>query len=75
MSWKVKASSTEGGDFELPPSGSYPAVLIGLIDLGTHDREYNGKTDEVHKLLFVWELVTESKADGDNFVVIKDFTF
>ncbi len=77
-SFKMKASSSEG-DYELPPTGQQPAVLIGLIDLGTHSRTFgagaNAKTTTTRKLLFVWELVAETSSKGEQFVVAQDFTW
>ncbi len=74
MSFKRKSKSSEG-DFELPPGGSYAAVFIGLIDLGTQPREYNGKKWEEDKVYLLWELTGEADSEGDNFVVGKDYTF
>jgi hypothetical protein len=74
MSFKAKAKSSEG-DFELPPGGTYPAVWIGLINLGTQPREYNGKKWEEEKILFIWELTSEADANGENFTVQQDYTF
>lgn len=73
--WKRKASSSEGGDFELPPGGSHGAALVGLIDLGTSPQTYNGETKSVHKILFVWELTAEHTSKGESFKVAKDFNF
>jgi hypothetical protein len=73
--WARKASSNEGGDFELPPSGSHPAVLVGLVDLGTTDSDYGGKVSERHKVLLAWELTAEADSKGRNFIVVRDFTF
>jgi hypothetical protein len=73
--WKKKVTSGEGGDFELPPGGSYPGCLVGLIDIGTHENSYQGKTSEVHKILLVFELTGEFDTRGDTFKVMKDFTF
>jgi hypothetical protein len=73
--WTKKATSGEGGDFELPPSGSHPAVLVGMIDLGTHDQTFSGETKEQHKILLVWELTGEFTTKGETFKVSKDFTF
>lgn len=70
-----KANSGEGGDFELPPSGMHPAILVGLIDLGTHTREFNGEKTDQHKLFMVWELTAENDSKGQNFVVGQDYTF
>lgn len=74
MSFKTKVKSGEG-DFELPPGGTYPAMFIGLIDLGTHPREYGGKKWDEHKIYFLWELTSEQNAEGENFVVARDYTF
>ena len=71
-----KANNSEGGDYELPPTGQQPAVLVGLIDLGTHSFTYQGKTTDAHKMAYVWELVDpdERMKDGSPFVVLADFT-
>lgn len=71
--WKVKASSGEG-DFELPPGGGYPACLVGLIDLGTHDKAFGGKTTQQHSIYLVFELTGEFDSKGNTFKVAKDFT-
>src|SRR5271170_1427609 len=73
MSFKVKAKSSEN-EYELPPGGSYPAVFAGLIDLGTQPREYKGEKWEEHKIVFLWELTGEQNSEGENFVVIRDYT-
>lgn len=73
--WTTKASNSEGGDFELPAGGMYPAILIGLIDLGTHTRTFNGQTTEARKLFFVWELTGEADSKGQNFIVAQDYTW
>jgi hypothetical protein len=72
--WVVEATSGQG-DFELPPAGPHPAYCVGLIDLGTNSRTFNGKTDEVHKVLILWELTAEHMQDGRTFVVHRDFTW
>ena len=47
----------------------FPAVLVGLIDLGTTENTYQGKTSDRHKILFVWELTAEHDSHGSNFLV------
>jgi hypothetical protein len=74
VSFKTKASSGEG-EYELPPAGSHPAIMIGLVDLGTHDNTYNGKTAKRHKILLVWELTAESDSKGQAFIVAQDYTW
>lgn len=75
VSFRMSASSGEGGDFEMPPAGSHPAVLIGIVDLGTKDNTYNGKTSKRHKILLAWELTAEADSKGQNFVVAQDYTW
>jgi hypothetical protein len=72
--WKMRPTSGEGGDWELPPGGTYPAILVGLIDLGTHEREFQGSKSEARKVLLVWELTGEYDSKGESFKVAKDFT-
>jgi hypothetical protein len=74
-SFKTRANNGDGGDFELPPSGTHPAVMVGLIDLGTTENTYNGKTSDRHKILLVWELTAEADSKGQNFIVAQDYTW
>jgi hypothetical protein len=71
--WNVEATNSGGGSSEIPPSGNHPAVLVALIDLGTHEDEYQGKKVQNRKALFCWELPTEHKADGTPFILAKDY--
>ncbi len=74
-SWSMKAGSSGGGDWELPPSGNMAAVCIGLIDLGTHQEVFqNEDPREVPQLCIVWELpgMVNSKT-GRNHVVCNKY--
>jgi len=73
--FKISANSNEGGDFELPPSGTHCASLVALVDLGTHTREFNGEKTKQHRLFLVWELTNEADSKGQNFVVGQDYTW
>lgn len=73
--WTKKATSSEGGDLELPPGGTYPGCLVAMIDLGTHEEEFNHQKKEVQKIYLVWELCGEYDTRGETFKVGKDFTF
>ena len=78
----VKA--TKGGSaeqFEVAPAGSHSAVLVALIDLGTHRDTFKDKktdkesTADYRKVLFCWEL-TGCKMTGyndRNFIMVKDY--
>lgn len=67
-------ATSGGGDYELIPSGSYPAVLVGLIDLGTSDDEYNGKAIEKRSIALIWELPGEIKTNGEPHIIARDFS-
>ncbi len=70
-----KASNKEGEEYELPTSGLHPGILIGLIDLGTHRFEYQGKVSENRKIFLAWELTAEHDTEGNTFVVGADYTW
>lgn len=57
MSDDFDMRATAGGqDFEHPPAGPHAAVLVALIDLGTHPSEYQGKSRLRRELYLAWEL-------------------
>jgi hypothetical protein len=67
--WKQKATSG-GGDFEACQAGNHPAVLVGLIDIGTHSDTFPGQPPrDVRKVFLVWEIPGEKKADGTSHFV------
>jgi hypothetical protein len=80
--WEVVAE-TGGGDYEVVKAGAYPAVLVALVDLGTHEEEFEEKDGKnkgqkkiknMRKVLLVWELTGEPAAKpGTNQVIGKDF--
>lgn len=71
MSWKRQASSSRDFDRELPPAGNHPAVLVALVDLGTHEDTYGGESKMNRKVYLAWELTAEEGRP----VVGRDFTF
>ena len=61
--------------YERPEAGTYAAVCINVIDLGTHtEADFNDKTKMVdkRKLKITWELTNELMQDGRPFVVSWD---
>jgi hypothetical protein len=62
------SAGTGGGDFERPENGSYPARCIQVVELGTHDKEWEGKSKKVEELMITWE-ISELMEDGKPFVV------
>ena len=78
VSFAVKASSNEGGSFELPEAGTYGAVLVALVDLGTHESNFtdaDGTRKRQRKIHLVWELTSEFDSKGEPFLVCQSYTW
>ncbi len=73
----AKTASNKDFDekFEIPPGGMHVAVLIGLVDLGTHTFVGAENTSENRKIFLAWELTAERQRDGTTFVVGKEYTW
>lgn len=72
---KQAKSGGEGGDYEQAPAGNHPAVLVAIVDLGTHLESFGGqKAKSTQQVLFVWELTAEKDSTGKNFVIGMQFT-
>ena len=77
---KATSASPGGGPgFELPRPGNHLAVLVALIDLGSHEEEYRtpgqaAKVRTARKVMLTWELVNEKIAgQARNHVVYKEY--
>ncbi len=79
MGFKGKATNGNGGgdgNYEIPPDGNNPAVLVAIIDLGTQsEKKFDGSGErEVHQLYLVWELTSEKRsADDHNHLIGNKF--
>lgn len=67
------SSNSSDKKFENPEPGTYPAVCIRLIDMGTQTSDWKGEKKTAHKVKLVWEL-SEKMTDGRPFIAIRDFT-
>lgn len=75
--WEMEATKGgEGtGEFEICPAGNYPATIVALIDVGTHEQENDkGELYDSRKLVIVVE-TTEKTSKGSNFFFSKMFTW
>ena len=52
----MKAPTSGGGDFELPPAGLTVGTCFKVIDLGTQEGSYKGKPKLNHQILVAFEL-------------------
>ena len=71
MVWTAKMGNDK--KFENPPPGSYGAMCIKLIDLGTQQVTWDGDTKYQRKVFIQWEL-DENMEDGRPFVTGRKFT-
>ena len=62
--------TSTGGNYEQPEAGTYNALCIGLIDLGTQENNYQGEIKYARQVLLQFELDEKSKG-GSNFTVSK----
>lgn len=46
----------QGGEFKAVPGGSFPAICYRVIDLGTQESSYKGKTKEQRKVMISFEI-------------------
>lgn len=52
----------------LPEAGEYPAVLYRIVDVGTHQETYQGKTRPVHKVLLSFVVPSFTVPLGESIV-------
>lgn len=74
--WTTKANDKHGGDFgELPSADNHVALIAAIIDLGTHEEEYQGEKYKTRKLYIVWELPNEKQPSGEPKTIAKDYNY
>lgn len=61
----MKVSRTGGSDFAPPRQGVHIAVCTRVIDLGTQETTWQGKTKSARKVMLTWELPEEPLVDVD----------
>lgn len=71
--------SDAGKPGELPAKGSYKARVVGFIDLGTQDVEFEGKKSQQRKCTLEWALdMIKGKtirSDGKPFIIGQRLTY
>lgn len=63
-----------GSDFESAPTGTHLARCIGLIGIGTREKEWQGKSRLSNEIIVTWELPNETMKDGRPFTVSQFYT-
>lgn len=60
--------------FDIPPAGNHPAVCIGLVDMGTHEEEYDKTDKSGNKLKNSQGVVETYKKDVRKFLLAWELT-
>lgn len=68
----LTVSAENSGTFELPPAGAVAARCCRVIDLGSQESTFEGKTSLKRKVLLSWELA-ELRSDGSPFTISRRF--
>lgn len=69
----MKVNDGGGNSFQHPEPGTYSAICTGVIDLGTQESTFEGKTSARRKVMLRWEL-SELMTDGRPFTVSMRYT-
>lgn len=69
----VAKESSRNRDFIPAPAGAHAAVCCDIVDLGTLEVTYGGKTKKQHKVRVVWQ-IAEVMADNKPYIVQKRYT-
>jgi hypothetical protein len=68
-SMRLPVEPKGGGTFFLCPAGTFPAVLIGIIDIGTHLKTFpDGRQAEIREVDLAFEL-DELRPDGTRHLI------
>lgn len=70
-----KGKANNGQGVEVPEAGTHPAALVALVDLGSHEDEYNGEKKTARKVMLAWELTAEKQSGSEhNHIVSKEYS-
>lgn len=61
-------------DFDLCPAGNHVAVCSEVIDIGTHETTFKGRTVSQRKVLIKWQIPAERTPDDEPQTVTKRYT-
>jgi hypothetical protein len=63
------------GNYVPCPAGIHKAVLVAIVDLGTHVKTFrNGGRGPWHEVALVWEVAERLRPDGLPFLLVRQYT-
>lgn len=74
MGLKLKSKAGNGEGYDLPEAGNQPAVIVAIIDLGTHEREFKGVSKNTPEIQIVWELTDQPKNEKENMLIGRSYS-
>ena len=75
IGWDIEtAAPQEPDDYPLCPQGTFPAAVVGVIEVGTHTEDTDYGEADRRKLAIVYELAVP-KPDGTPFLFAEYLTF
>jgi len=80
MTNKFTAPPKQEKEYKLPPNGNIPARCFGIVDIGSHEKVYDGETKINREVIIFFELPNETAVfkEGEEakpFVVNRRFTY
>lgn len=66
---------TPSSEYKPLDAGTHAATCFEIIDFGTQEDTYEGRTSSRRKIWIGWEIPGEQMSDGRNFVLGKEYTF
>lgn len=70
------APPSAGGDFDPAPAGTVLATCFRVVDLGTQETNFQGRTSHKPMVMLSWELHCDEKMnDGRPFMISKRYTY
>ena len=75
---KAPQTNTGSGPRQIVPAGTHAARIYSIVDLGTHQVEYQGESKSKRLVRIGWELLDETISIGGEdkpMVIGKEFTF
>jgi hypothetical protein len=71
----IPLPSGGGEDFAPLSEGTHLGICVRVVDLGTHDDEYQGRATRNRKIMVSWEIPDEKMTDGRPFVTSRRYTW
>jgi hypothetical protein len=74
--WMDQPAEAEKQKYAIGPQGSHLATLVAVIDLGTHEEEWEGVPRLERQVFLVWELANEiAEGTTNNILVGEKYNF